>query len=168
MPTIDADTHVIEADETWEYMEGKDRQYRPRTLHLEDETRQGRRGRSEFWLFDENLESKGPNPESRSRTPAAAAEMRDLDARLQDMDRLGVDVHVLYPTLLLGMAHLARPQTQIAMCRSYNRWLADVWKRGNGRFRWIVVIPLLTMDAALEELRFSKENGACGVLMRGC
>lgn len=167
MPVIDADTHVIETDETFSYMTEKEAQYKPKTLTLEEQDRMGRPRRGRFWFFDEHLESKGPNPEARSHTPAGAAEMRDIETRLKDMDRLGVDVHVLYPTLMLGMAQLARPETQVAMCRSYNRWLADVCTRGNGRFRWIVVLPMQTMSEALEELRFGKEHGACGFLMKG-
>jgi predicted TIM-barrel fold metal-dependent hydrolase len=53
------------------------------------------------------------------------------------------------------------------MCRSYNRWMADLCKTGNGRFRWIVVLPMQTMSEALAELRFGKDNGACGMLMKG-
>ena len=53
------------------------------------------------------------------------------------------------------------------MTRSYNRWLVDIWKRAPERLRWVAVLPLLTMDKALEEARFAKENGACGIFMRG-
>ena len=38
---------------------------------------------------------------------------------------------------------------------------------GKKRLRWAVQLPLLTMDAALDELRWSKGNGACAVFMRG-
>ena len=29
MPTIDADAHVLETEQTWEYMDGADKKYRP-------------------------------------------------------------------------------------------------------------------------------------------
>ena len=83
------------------------------------------------------------------------------------MDELGTDIQVLYPTTLLGLATLSRPRTQVAMCRAYNRWMGDVWRKGKGRLRWVATLPLETMDVALEELRFSRDNGACGLLLQG-
>ena len=53
------------------------------------------------------------------------------------------------------------------MCRSYNRWLADIWREGEGRLLWVAVTPVLAMDEALKELRSAKENGACGLSLRG-
>jgi predicted TIM-barrel fold metal-dependent hydrolase len=60
-----------------------------------------------------------------------------------------------------------RPELEQAVTRSYNRWLVDIWKRAPERLRWVAVLPLLSMDKALEEARFAKENGACGIFMRG-
>src|SRR5262249_32133294 len=37
----------------------------------------------------------------------------------------------------------------------------------NGRMRWVVVPPYLRMDKALEEIRWAKEHGACGILKMG-
>jgi hypothetical protein len=54
-----------------------------------------------------------------------------------------------------------------ALCKSYNRWLADIWKAGKGRLRWVVIPPLHYIDKAIEELNFGKGNGACGVFIRG-
>ena len=55
----------------------------------------------------------------------------------------------------------------MAVTRSYNRWLIDIWKQAPERLRWVAVLPLLSMDKALEEARFAKENGACGIFIRG-
>ncbi|HET9917090.1 MAG TPA: amidohydrolase family protein, partial [Candidatus Binatia bacterium] len=56
---------------------------------------------------------------------------------------------------------------ELALCRSYNRWLADIWKQEPERLRWAAVVPLTSMDQTLSEARFAKENGACAVFMRG-
>jgi hypothetical protein len=61
----------------------------------------------------------------------------------------------------------ARAEVDLALCRGYNRWLANIWTLGKGRLRWIVLPPLRTMDKAIEEINFGKANGACGVFMRG-
>ena len=54
----------------------------------------------------------------------------------------------------------------LALCRSYNRWLAETWRRGSGRLRWVVVTPGLSLDKALEAIHLGKEHGACGIFMR--
>jgi predicted TIM-barrel fold metal-dependent hydrolase len=52
------------------------------------------------------------------------------------------------------------------MCQAYNRWMGEeIWPRGQGRLRWACVPPLRTMDKALEDLRRSREQGACAVFM---
>jgi predicted TIM-barrel fold metal-dependent hydrolase len=45
--------------------------------------------------------------------------------------------------------------------------MAEVVKDHLDRFRWVMAPPLLNMDKVGEELRFAKEHGACGVVMRG-
>ena len=65
---------------------------------------------------------------------------------------LEIDVQVLYPSLFLRPL-TRKPEVELALCRSYNRWLADVWSQGKGRLRWAAVLPLMSMDAALEERR---------------
>ena len=81
------------------------------------------------------------------------------------MDRLGIDVQVLHNTLWIEQV-TDRPDVEKAMNRSWNRWLADIWKQGEGRLRWSCVPPWMTMDSALEEIQFAKENGAVAVTMR--
>ena len=51
-------------------------------------------------------------------------EMRDMRARLADMDRMGVDVQVIFSTMFLLLV-LPDPEWQMAMARAYNRWIAD-------------------------------------------
>ena len=65
--------------------------------------------------------------------------MRDIEGRLRHMDDLGVDVQVLYPTTMALGQISPRPEVDVAMSRSYNRWLGDVWRQGHGRLRWIAV-----------------------------
>jgi predicted TIM-barrel fold metal-dependent hydrolase len=92
--------------------------------------------------------------------------MENVMARLRHMDELGIDVQVLYPTMFIEQIS-DKPAWEIAICRGYNRWLADIHRQGRGRLRWICVLPLLDMTASLEELKFCKQHGACGVFMRG-
>ncbi len=160
MLTIDADAHVIETERTWDYLEGADRRYRP--VPITADMPSGKR--RNFWIIDGRL--IGGRDNVGKDTPKESRDMADVDARLRHMDEIGTDVQVLYPTLFLRPV-TDRPEVELALCRSYNRWLADIWSKGKGRLRWAVHLPLLSMDKALDELRWARGHGACAVFMRG-
>ena len=48
MTVIDADAHVLETEETWEYMEPSDRKYRPQVRTVSTT----RFDEQEFWFID--------------------------------------------------------------------------------------------------------------------
>ena len=172
LQVIDADAHVVETERTWDFMDPADAQYKPILLFSQDDPPK------RYWQVDGKI--RGLQPQSlsemelaeRSRksgknivTPQAAREMDDVELRLKDMDRLGIDVQVLHNTLWIE--HVTdRPDVERAMNRSWNRWLADIWKQGAGRLRWSCVPPWMSLDAAIEEIQFAKENGAVAVTMR--
>ncbi len=172
MAIIDADAHVIETERTWSYMDADDRKYCPQLVLPKDGSDR------EMWVIDGKPRGfRFPTlseQELRRRTELtgrdvvtalSAREMDDVELRLQDMDRLGIDVQVLHNTI--GIEKLSdRPEVDVALCRSYNRWLADIWRQGKGRLRWSMLPPLLTISEALAEMRVAKENGAVAVCMR--
>lgn len=159
MGIVDADTHVVETERTWEYVEAERRQHMPVNVSV----KQTDGSPEDFWLVDGRLHARRRN--IGQNTSEEARELADVDARLRHMDELGVDVHVLYPSIFLRPL-TRRPEVELAVCQSYNRWLADIWSRGKGRLRWAVVLPHYSMDKALEELRWARENGACAIFMR--
>ncbi len=132
-------------------------QFKPRVLVEKD-------GRpDEWWMFEGRVFVKNRNVGL--DTPEAGRELSDVSARIAHMDQLGVDHHVLYPSIFL------RPLTrkhnaEIALCRSYNRWLGDLWAKAPDRLGWVTVLPLMSMETALEELHWSHNHGARGVFMR--
>ena len=170
MPVIDADCHVIESEQTWEYLDPQDIEFKPKAVENPD------RPDRPMWVIDGRARQR---PFGTSATGAPSEKMSgfsettfqtrslaDIDARLAHMDELGVDVQVLYPTIYLTRI-TERPDVEVALAKSYNRWMADVWAQSGGRLRWVVVPPLDTMEAVPEQLRFGKDNGAVGVFMRG-
>jgi predicted TIM-barrel fold metal-dependent hydrolase len=161
MATIDADCHVIETEQTWEYMEGLEHRFKPRSVLSSDP--QVPEAQREYWLIDGRLHNRRGN--IGKNTSEASREMANVNERLRHMDELGVDIQVLYPTVFLDPIS-RNVEADLAISRSYNRWLAEIWSRGQGRLRWVVVPPLLTMDKAVEELDRAKQHGACGVFMR--
>lgn len=159
MMTIDADAHVIECERTWDYMEGADRQHRPvlvREAAGDGSVRQ-------YWVIEGRAHAQanvGLN------TPRESREMADVQARLRHMDELEIDIQVLYPSLFLRPL-TRRPEVELALCRAYNRWLADIWSQAKDRLRWVALPPLLSREEMVRELRWARDHGACGAFLRG-
>jgi aminocarboxymuconate-semialdehyde decarboxylase len=170
MPVVDADAHVIETERTWDFIDEANR--RPRLYAPDNEPN------NQHWVVDGKMRRRaqllrGPQANSTAQrgrarntaTPEEAREMANLDLRLEHMDQLGIDIQILHNTLFIE-AVADMPTTDQAVCRSWNRWLADIWARGGGRFRWSCVVPLSDMNAAVDEIRYAKANGAVAVCMR--
>jgi predicted TIM-barrel fold metal-dependent hydrolase len=169
MPTIDADAHVIETPKTWSYMSKDEQDLRPQIFvrDVNDGAPVKANSRREYWLIDGKVLSKGSNVGK--DVPAESGTMDDLNRRLAHMDETGVDVQVLFPSLFLCPISQER-DVDLALARSYNRWLADIWSKSPKRMRWVMVPPLLSLaDKGLmrEEMKFCKDHGACGIFMRG-
>jgi predicted TIM-barrel fold metal-dependent hydrolase len=173
MATIDSDAHVVESEHTWDFMDRADQKYRPLIVRPRGE------GGGEYWFIDgkirglvrivmtaQELADVSERTGRDMQTPRETREMENVQARLNHMDQLGIDIQVLYPTIFIEQI-TDKPAWEIAICKGYNRWLADIHRQGQGRLRWICVLPLLDMNASLEELRFCQQHGACGVFMRG-
>jgi predicted TIM-barrel fold metal-dependent hydrolase len=168
---IDADAHVVETERTWDYLEASERKFRPQIVANADGTKR-------YWLIDgkiAGLRTAATNDDVIAERTAATArnvsvdpaarKMEDIDRRLRHMTELGVDVQVLHNSVWIEQM-TDRPDIEIALCRSWNRWLADIWGQSAGRLRWTCVVPTLDLDAAVAELRFAKDHGAVGVCVR--
>lgn len=171
---IDADAHVVECARTWEFMDPSEERYRPVPL----ETREESGIKLQFWVIDgkvrgfrfpafspEQLQKISDQVGRRFADEQEARELGNVDLRLQHMDSTGVDVQVLHNTMFIESA-TERAAVEVALCKSWNRWLADIWQQGKGRLRWSCMAPTLSMPDALDQIRWSKENGACAVLLR--
>ncbi len=169
---IDADAHVIETEASWEYLDAPERKYRPRLYSANDDAD------TQYWVLEDKIlgfrfqtlsEKKLKELTQRSGrnsiTPKSARELEDVELRLDHMDELGIDVQVLHNTLWVVPVS-DRPEIEAALCRSWNRWLADIWKRGKGRLRWSCVVPTEIMGEAIAQMRFARENGAVAVAIR--
>jgi predicted TIM-barrel fold metal-dependent hydrolase len=160
MMTIDADAHVIECERTWTYVEKSRLGMMPKLVTEAGEDGSAR----QHWVLEGR--AHGRANVGLATTSQESREMADIDARLKHMDELEIDVQVLYPSLFLRPL-TRRPEVDLALCQSYNRWLADIWSQSNNRLRWTVVPPIMSMDETLKEIRWAKDNGACGIFMLG-
>ena len=172
MPVIDADAHVLENEHTWDFLSPSEQRYRPTLVRSEHGQRRY------YWLIEGKVQGFNVLPSEESElqartakmgrmvyTPPATREVEDVPARLRAMDALGVDIQVCHATMFIERI-TDKPDTEVALCRSWNRWMAAAWKQGEGRIRWTCALPLLTMPEALTELRWCVEHGACGVFTR--
>src|SRR5487761_897996 len=131
---VDADTHIIESQGMWDLLDETVYPKRPLLVSIPGDTVY--RTRNAFWLIDGSMFPKGagrggfslstPSAQLRqtSRTDISVGcrEATDVEARLADMDRLGVDVQVLYPTLFLIYV-TDDLELEIGLCDAYNRWM---------------------------------------------
>src|SRR4030095_353918 len=92
----------------------------------------------ESWLVDGTYIGKARNVGH--DTTREAREMGGIQARLKHMDELGADAPGLYPPIFLR-PFARRPEVELAVTRSYNRWLIDIWKKAPDRLRWVAVLP---------------------------
>jgi len=160
-PTIDADAHVIETEHTWDFLEPSESKFRPVQVAPLDNPKRTQ------WMIDGELRGPGPRPPARSwgiTVRQGAPELEDVAARLEHMDETGTDIQVMHNTLF-GSSSMGkfRPEVELALYRSWNRWVGDATGESKGRLRWSALLPVQTPDAAVTELEWAVQHGACAV-----
>ena len=99
----------------------------------------------------------------------AYANKFDPASNLRDMDREGIDVSVLFPTI--GLYIMWRddidPELSAAICRAYNTWLADYCDHDRKRLHGVMLIPLQDPKLAAAEVKYAREKlGLVGIFWR--
>lgn len=169
---IDSDAHVVETEHTWDYLDASEKKFRPQLFQSADNLN------SQYWFLDgkaigfraptlteQELVTLSKQTGRDLKTAPEARELRDVALRLRHMDKLGIDVQVLFNTMWIARV-ADKAEAEIALCASWNRWMADVWKQGKNRLRWSCVVPAMTLSEALQQMRFAKGNGAVAVSLR--
>lgn len=91
----------------------------------------------------------------------------DPVARLADMDALGIDRAVVYPTLLAEyLPQIQDREAAVVLCRAYNDWIEAFAEGGAGRLHPVAALPLQDPPAALEELSRVHGKGFRAALLR--
>jgi predicted TIM-barrel fold metal-dependent hydrolase len=175
---IDADTHISEGEAMWALIDKPMQPRRPIMLSVPGDTWYG--NRNAFWLIDGEIYPKPAGKgsfalvtpsaqrvqEGRKDSTPQTREMTDIRGRLADMDKLHTEIQIIYPTLFLVYNTQDR-ELEVALCRAYNRFLAQACAQSSGRMKWVAVLPLQSISAAIDEIRFAKQNGAVGIFFRG-
>lgn len=152
---IDADGHVIEEGINWQ--ERLDVSFRERAPQIYRDFRNRPRilmeGRVWPIVDGPGLGNPGIFSENWSMENRYRKGMRDPTARLEDMDFEGIDVAVLFGTLIgLAAANIADPGLANAICRAYNDWLAEFCAREPTRLKGVALLPLQDVGLAVAEL----------------
>ena len=172
---VDADGHILEPLDLWDrYIDPKFRDRAPRIVKSDDG--------KERLVIEENM--VGDNRVSIGRIGGVGARQGvvaadtleykngkpggfDPHQRIPDMDADGIDAVFLYPSLGLFSGAIHDPQLAAAVCRAYNRWLADYCKPYPDRLFGVAMLPLQDVGLAMDEMRFArKELGFRGGFLR--
>ena len=179
MPYIDADSHVYEVQETWDYLPKKFRHRRPLEVTVPPKDAPYMGVDNSFWLVDGKAMQwtwgAGTIQIGCPRTSVHAGmkefsvgnqSLMDVPARLSDLDRAGVDIQVIYPTLLFA------PMTddddfQTALEISYNKWIEERCSESSSRLHWSASLPLRNPKMAEKEVFRVKDAGAVSLMCYG-
>jgi hypothetical protein len=133
---IDSDSHVVETERTWQFMDAEDEKYRPVLApHPKDPHTQWwiingqARGLRFPTLTEEEMEERSKQLGRDLVTPIGAREGDDVERRMRHLDRLGIDVQVMIHTLWT-VPVTDHPEVELALCKSWNRWVAEMWRLG--------------------------------------
>ena len=84
---------------------------------------------------------------------------RDLELRLADMDRDGVDAELVFPSLGLMLPRIADREGQRTACQIWNDWAWDYTAPVRDRLIPAAMIPCIDFDDALAECKRTAAKG---------
>ncbi len=162
---IDADGHVLEPTTLWnDYMDPAFRDRAPRLIRNND-------GKEMLLVEEKILGSQqgmggiggvGARQGVVQASTMAYTEGRpggfDPHKRIPDMDLDGIDAVFLYPSMGLFAGSVQDPPLAAAMCRGYNRWLADYCSPYPDRLFGIAMLPMQSIDLTIREMQFAKRE----------
>ena len=168
---IDADGHVLEPPDLWEkYIDPKFREDRPKLIVTEeggeifklegDDAFDLSRGKKKVRLGVLGTIGARTGAITSRRVPYIEGRKGGSDphARIPDMDAEEIDAAFLYPSLALFLGGIKNPELSAAACRAYNRWLADYCKPYPERLFGAAILPMQSVELAVQELRFAAKE----------
>lgn len=84
---------------------------------------------------------------------------RDIQLRLADMERDGVDAELVFPSLGLMLPRITDAEAQRVACEIYNDWAWDFCEPVRDKLIPAAMIPCIDFDAALAECKRTASKG---------
>lgn len=183
-PVFDCDSHVVEPPAVWdEYVPAKERawvktQFCFHTdgdlLFINGRVVPAARERSNAaevgwarWDKKEVGKLTPGTPEWKSKFGRLLG-CRDPHARLKDMDALGTDQVMLFPTWFVRLALCRDPRAAEILARAYNDWVHDYCAPDRKRLFPCAVLPLQSVEASITELKRIAKMGFKAAAVRPC
>jgi uncharacterized protein len=176
MQVIDSDGHLHEPFDLFErHIEKEFYSMRPRVVELREEQRDEGR-----WLIEGRLVPRLPFTKGvggggfRYQTPrhsqmkAKDNSLDDIEGRLQDMDGMGIDFQIVYPTAVVWAFDLENKELAAAVCRAYNDYVAEQCAKAPKRLGGVALVPIQDPAAAVDEARRAVQKlGLLGAVIPG-
>ena len=148
---ISADSHVQE--DPLLYRERVPKKFHDRVPHLEE--RDGARyyvmeGKKPRRLDIAAGASTSEDREREFRSDPSGG--RNLDRRIEDMRRDGVDAEVIYANETLALYMSPDPEYQMCVARAFNDWSIELFGPHSDRFVPVAALPVSDIDAAVKEV----------------
>jgi uncharacterized protein len=179
---FDADAHGSLSPRMWADLSEPHRRRRPRPVTIHDESGLG--NYTAGWLIEGSVEphALGPGAQQantprnvlveygadvkREHCSIDSMTLAAPEARLQDMDRMGFDAQMLFPSTLY--AHMTNDAGyEAVLFRSYNRYVAGQCKAAPKRLKWSGLLPLGEQSQALAALEEMQRLGARAAVVFG-
>src|SRR5207247_2199388 len=93
---------------------------------------------------------------------------RDPRARLRDMDALGTDQVMLFPTWFVRLALVKSAEAAGVLCRAYNDWVYDYCAADRRRLFPCAVLPIQSVERSIDELRRVANRGFKAAAISPC
>ncbi len=93
----------------------------------------------------------------------------DGAARTRDLDALGIDQQIIFPTLFAEHFPVVEsPRAAVALARAYNDWVGKLTAAAADRLHPVAVLPLQSVPGALAEIERVAAAGFKAVFLRPC
>jgi len=174
---IDSDMHVIEPHDLWlEYLEPRYRERAPRLAPVPGGSQVTWSSEGRFYPAFTDDPRRAPLNQARydprhakfRRFDDAMARRFDAKSQLDAMDVEGIDVAVTFRTIASHVIadDTLEPDFAAALCRAFNRWLADRCSESPGRLKGTAIVALHDVRRAVEEAEFAvRELGHVAIVL---
>jgi len=109
-----------------------------------------------------------PGTEEWQRKFGRLAGCREPHARLRDMDALGTDQVMLFPTWFVRLALVKDAEAAGALARAYNDWVYDYCGANRQRLFPCAVLAIQSVEQSIAELRRVAKRGFKAAAIRPC
>ena len=178
---FDADAHGSMNPKMWEDLPEEYAARRPRAVRITDE--RGLGGYNTSWSIEGRLvphpfgpgaqqggvprlvlEELGASDEESCST--GSRDLSDPQARLKDLDGLGIDFQVLFPATMYARMS-SDPGLEAALFRAYNRYLGRQCRLSGGRVKWAGLLPMQDLRQGFRALEEMQDLGAAAAVVFG-